>query len=144
VDDESVGRLLHDRIDRHNLEATGIREWHSITFIVGAVNDPDAGVNGWEWGGTCFVETLWVRDERRGSGLGTALMNAMEAEARRLGCTQMVLETHSFQAPAFYERRGFVRVGEVDGYPRGGAFILMTKALHNPVSPCASSRAAGP
>ena len=75
------------------------------------------------------MNSLWVRDDRRGAGLGTALMDAMEADARRLGCTLMVLETHSFQAPGFYERRGFARAGEVAGYPRGEAFILMAKPL---------------
>jgi len=75
------------------------------------------------------VKSLWVREDRRRSGLGTALMQAMEADARRLGCTQMVLETHSFQAPAFYERLGFTRAGAVTGYPRGEAFLLMVKPL---------------
>jgi GNAT superfamily N-acetyltransferase len=125
-----VRRLLSERIDAHNLETTGIRDWHPLTFVVrDASGELAGGVDGWEWGGTCFVNSLWVRDDRRGAGLGTALMDAMEADARRLGCTQMVLETHSFQAPAFYERRGFVRAGEVAGYPRGGAFILMAKPL---------------
>jgi len=125
-----VRRLLGERIDAHNLETTGIRDWHPLTFVVrDASGELAGGVDGWEWGGTCFVNSLWVRGDRRGAGLGTALMDAMEADARRLGCTQMVLETHSFQAPAFYERRGFVRAGEVAGYPRGAAFILMAKPL---------------
>ena len=106
------------------------RERHPITFVV---TDDDGelvgGIDGWEWGGACFVNALWVRDDRRGEGIGSALMDAFEAEARRLGCRQMLLETHSFQAPAFYERRGFVHSGEVAGYPRGEAFILMAKSL---------------
>jgi GNAT superfamily N-acetyltransferase len=130
VDDPAVGRLLRDRIDLHNIETTGITEWHPLTFVV---RDDDGelagGVDGWEWGGSCFVNALWVRGDRRGTGLGTALMDAIEEEAARLGCRQVVLETHSFQAPAFYERRGFVRAGEVAGYPRGEAFILMRKPL---------------
>ena len=130
VDDPSIGRMLGERIDAHNLASTGISEWHSLTFVV---RDGDgqvaAGVDGWEWGGTCFVKSLWVREGRRGSGLGTALMMEMEAEARRLGCTQIVLETHSFQAPAFYQRLGFASAGAVAGYPRGEAFLLMVKRL---------------
>jgi GNAT superfamily N-acetyltransferase len=128
--DPEVRRLLGEQIDVHNLEATGIRQWHPLTFVV---RDGDgelaAGADGWEWGGTCFVKSLWVREDRRRSGLGTALMKAMEADARRLGCTQMVLETHSFQAPAFYEQLGFAHAGGVTGYPRGEAFLLMVKPL---------------
>jgi GNAT superfamily N-acetyltransferase len=130
IEDEAVGRMLRERIDLHNIETTGITEWHPLTFVVDDEHGRlEGGVDGWEWGGTCFVDSLWVREDCRGKGLGSALMDAMEAEARTLGCRQMVLETHSFQAPAFYERRGFVRAGEVAGYPRGEAFILMRKPL---------------
>ena len=74
-----VRRLLSERIDAHNLETTGIRDWHPLTFVVrDASGDLAGGVDGWEWGGTCFVNSLWVRDDRRGAGLGTALMDAME------------------------------------------------------------------
>jgi GNAT superfamily N-acetyltransferase len=130
IEDEAVGRQLRERIDLHNIETTGISEWHPITFVVNDDNGELAGgVDGFEWGGTCFVNSLWVREDRRGEGLGSALMDAMEEAARDLGCRQMVLETHSFQAPDFYDRRGFVRAGEVAGYPRGEAFILMRKPL---------------
>jgi GNAT superfamily N-acetyltransferase len=130
IEDEAVGRMLRERIDLHNIETTGIVEWHPLTFVVDDEHGRLAGgVDGWEWGGSCFVNALWVREDCRGKGLGSALMDAMEAEARNLGCRQMVLETHSFQAPAFYEQRGFVREGEVAGYPRGEAFILMRKPL---------------
>jgi ribosomal protein S18 acetylase RimI-like enzyme len=54
---------------------------------------------------------------------------ALEEEATRLGCHQIVVETHTFQAPAFYERRGFERVGEVGGYPRGHSLISLAKPL---------------
>jgi ribosomal protein S18 acetylase RimI-like enzyme len=128
--DPEVARVLRERIDEHNMATTGIREWHPLTFVV---KDDDGelagGIDGWEWGGACYLSSLWVRDDRRGDGIGSALMDDFEAEARRLGCRQVVLETHSFQAPAFYARRGFVRCGEVAGYPRGQAFILMAKTL---------------
>ena len=133
IEDAEVGRLLREQIDDHNIRITGIAEWHPITFVVDDEHgEIVAGVDGWEWGGSCFVNALWVREDRRGEGLGSALMDAMEEAARDLGCRQMVLETHSFQAPAFYERRGFVRAGEVAGYPRGEAFILMRKPLTVP------------
>src|SRR6185312_480219 len=101
IEDAEVGRLLREQIDDHNIRITGIAEWHPITFVVDDEHgEIVAGVDGWEWGGSCFVNALWVREDRRGDGLGSALMDAMEEAARDLGCRQMVLETHSFQAPA--------------------------------------------
>jgi ribosomal protein S18 acetylase RimI-like enzyme len=128
--DPQIGQALKEHIERFNVATTGISESHQITYVVRAEHGELAGgVDGWEWGGTCFVAGLWVREDCRGRGIGSALMTALEAEARRLGCHQLALETHTFQAPAFYERRGFEQVGEVTEYPRGHGFALLSKPL---------------
>lgn len=129
-DDPGIGQTLKEHIERFNVATTGITDWHQVTYVVRDERGEVAGgVDGWEWGGTCFVAALWVRDDRRGRGIGSALMTALEEEATRLGCHQIAVETHTFQAPAFYERRGFERVGEVTGYPRGHSLISLAKPL---------------
>jgi GNAT superfamily N-acetyltransferase len=45
--------------------------------------------------------------ELRGHGLGTEVIEAAEAEAKRRGCATAVLYTITFQAPGFYERQGY-------------------------------------
>ena len=83
-----------------------------------------------------MVTHLWVAENCRSQGLGRWLLESAEAEALRRNCSQVILSTHSFQAPGFYERQGFAPVASVQDWP----------AAHSPSSkaarrPSLSSRA---
>ena len=67
------------------------------------------------------------RHERSHGDGGSQLFQTAEQEARRRGCTQIVLMTFSFQAPAFYERHGFEIVATIDEHPRGYQNFLMRR-----------------
>lgn len=123
-------QYLDDRLYEYNAARTGIDDARLLAIIVR--NDQDdivAGLYGWTWGRCCEVRTLWVHEQWRGGGLGLRLMVAAEAEARARGATQMVLSTHSFQAPEFYRRLGFEPVGQVNDYPVGHQSIFLRKRL---------------
>ena len=126
--DPTLEQFLADRLYEFNAAATGIDDGLALTI---AVRDDQgqivAGLTGHTWGGCCEIVRLWVHESQRSRGLGTRLVRAAEAEAVRRGCDQMVLSTHSFQAPSFYERLGFCRVASVADYPSGHANIVMTK-----------------
>lgn len=66
------------------------------------------------------IELTAIASSPRGRGIGTALVNALLAMARDLGCTGIRVTTtnDNLDAIAFYRRRGFhveeVRAGAVD------------------------------
>ena len=128
--DPSVAAELARRIDAFNMAAVGL---HDARDLFAAVQDERGalvgGVDGWTWGGTCWIEHLWVREDDRRNGVGGRLLDVVEAEARRRGCGQIGLSTHSFRAPAFYRRHGFEVTGEMPGYPDGHSYLLMRKLL---------------
>ena len=122
-------QYLEDRIYEFNSDATGIGAGEHLAFFVRERERIVAGICGNTWGGTCEVRQFWVEQSQRGRGLGTKLFHAAEQEARRRGCTQIVLMTFSFQAPAFYERRGFEILAAIEDHPRGHRNLLMRKRL---------------
>jgi GNAT superfamily N-acetyltransferase len=121
---------LRRRLYAHNVAATGIDDG---SLLVLSVRDEDdvlvAGLYGWTWGGTGFVDLLFVDADRRGNGLGSRLLAQAEDEARRRGCHQMLLSTHTFQAPVFYAARGYEERGRFPDYPAGEAQVMLAKRL---------------
>jgi GNAT superfamily N-acetyltransferase len=120
--------FLDERIYEYNIAATNIYDGRMMHFAIRDERDAMiAGLSGWTWGGCAAVEFLWVREDWRGKGLGTQLLVAAEKEAMECGCVQIVLDTHSFQAPEFYTKHGYEIYGVVDGYPRGFAHMHLKK-----------------
>ena len=61
-------------------------------------------------GSRFYVDDLVTDDKRRSTGVGKALVDWLQAEARRRGCPGLDLEsgTHRTAAHRFYFREGFV------------------------------------
>jgi GNAT superfamily N-acetyltransferase len=122
--------LLHARLYEYNVAATGVDDGRWLTiFVRDAEGTIVAGLHGWTWSGTGFVEVLWVTEKLRQRGLGSRLLLAAEAEARRRGCHEMQLDTNSHQAPAFYQRRGYEAIGTLPGWPANSVRIFFRKVL---------------
>ena len=123
-----LNAFLDDQIYEFNGQATGFRDGRPFA---GVIKDESgniiAAINGHTWGECCHVAHLWVHESQRGHGIGTALLRSAENEAIRRGCTQALLLTHSFQAPEFYERFGYVRQATIPNYPHGHAQYVYLK-----------------
>jgi GNAT superfamily N-acetyltransferase len=128
--ERELARRLIEHLEEFNFEASGTRDLREFLAVeMDGDDELAAGVYGWTWGGTCWIEALWVREDMRRRGLGQRLVNAAEEEARRRGCHQIALDSHTYQAPAFYERLGFEAVGKLSDYPAGHAKFLFRMLL---------------
>jgi putative acetyltransferase len=61
---------------------------------------------------TAEVKRMYVEPDQRGRGVGKGVLAALEAAARRLGATHLVLETGIYQeaAIALYRHAGFTPI----------------------------------
>lgn len=80
------------------------------------------------WNGRVIVRHLYVAASHRGRGIGRALVQEMEAFARRVGGRSLWVETPNVNVPAirFYRRMGFRLCGLDDSLygPGGGETAL--------------------
>ena len=97
------------------------------------LRDNEGKAVGGLWGETyfswLFVGLFYIPPALRLRGLGSRLLNAAEAEARKRGCIGAWLDTFAFQAPGFYERLGYERFARLDDFPPGHSRIFFTKTL---------------
>ncbi|PZQ58114.1 MAG: GNAT family N-acetyltransferase [Sphingomonas taxi] len=114
----------------HNDAAAGVTERHQVAVVIrdgeGAIVGGLWGTVGYRW---LFVQYLALPPESRGRGHGRALMAAAEAEAARLDCIGVWLDTFSFQARGFYEKLGYRVFGQIDDYPPGEARFFLSKRI---------------
>jgi len=118
--DGHIAQVLGERLYEYNVAATGVTDGREFAIVVrDHEGDLLAGLAGTTWGGYLEIMALWVRADQRGKGFGTRLLAAAEQDACAHGCRHAVLDTHSFAAPAFYQKHGYAVYGMLDGYPAG-------------------------
>jgi GNAT superfamily N-acetyltransferase len=128
--DDGLRERLGREIRAFNGAITGYHDSRLLSIAArGEHGDLRAGLSGWTWGGCGYIELLWVREDQRGTGLGSGLLATAETEIRRRGCDRVALNTHSFQAPGFYARLGYTECGRTPGYPNGHGKIHLLKLL---------------
>ena len=67
-----------------------------------------------------YLNRLYTRVEYQGRGIGSALLQRMEEEARKNRCGKVFL-TSSITARSFYEHHGYVCLGAKEAPRRGGS-----------------------
>ena len=82
-------------------------------------NEIIGGLYGRSIWGTLEVKTFVVKPEKRNKGIGRKLLIEAEREAKNRNCRFISLDTFSFQAPGFYEKLGFEKIGTETDFPKG-------------------------
>ncbi|MBL0874015.1 GNAT family N-acetyltransferase [Serratia nevei] len=126
-----ITSCIAEGLDRFNDQQIGYGDRLPLAVVV---KDPESGevlggITGRSSLGLLFLDLFYLPEALRGAGLGSELLRRFEQEGRRRGCLSAVLYTISFQAPDFYQRHGWQRMGEVPCLPPGTSRIFMSKTL---------------
>ncbi len=118
-DPDTFAAIFH-ALDASSTPLIGPTQPH---FLVIPLRDAEGLVVGGFWGCTIFrwlhVQMLFVPATLRGRGIGAALMEAAETEARERGCLGAHVDAFSFQAAPFYRRIGYAPFGVLHDFPPG-------------------------
>jgi ribosomal protein S18 acetylase RimI-like enzyme len=90
-----------------------------IGFVAGDVR---------RWESVAWIATIGVLPERRGMGVGAALLEACEQRIP-LGVIRLCVRTDNLTAIRMYERFGYLRKGEWSNYYQDGAEALVMEKV---------------
>jgi GNAT superfamily N-acetyltransferase len=130
--DADLSKALSDGLDEFNFAATGTTAADQTSLsvkVVDADGELIGGLTGWTWAGLFGISNLWIRESSRRDGWGAKILLAAEEEAKRRGCDRASVASFTFQAPAFYQRLGYVETGRTLGIPGGFEDVHMFKQL---------------
>lgn len=126
---------IEDRIYDHNSLVTGRYDARGLGFVIRNEAGQMIGVAaGYTWSGTSELKQMWIDQSYRGRGYGRALLNAFVAEASGRGVHRIWVQSHDFQAPGMYEKAGFKRMAEFEGWPDDHVNVVLCKTLSKDAS----------
>jgi GNAT superfamily N-acetyltransferase len=113
---ENIG-LIGQALSSFNTSAVGLDDQRRVAiFFKDSSDEIVAGLYGSTYWGWLEISLLWVREDLRGRGYGSQLLEAAETEALDRGCRAAMLDTFSFQSPQFYLKHGYEVFGELEAY----------------------------
>ena len=122
IQEYNTSKISHLELEKFINKPLEIISRNSDNILIG-------GVYGRTIWGTLEIKTFVVRDEFRNNGVGTSLIKEAELEAKRRNWEYISLDTFSFQAPEFYEKMGFVKIGIETDFPKGFDKIYYRKKI---------------
>jgi GNAT superfamily N-acetyltransferase len=107
-----VQTFLEKKLKAYNQQKLGPSHMKNLgLFIRGPKGRLIGGLVGFTFRGWLFTTLFWVERRYRNRGLGRWLLRKAEKLAWNRGCERARVETGNFQAPYFYPKLGYRRVG---------------------------------
>lgn len=122
IDQKSYDRIVELLIEYNLSKTQEFRNEINKPIEIIARNEQDeiiGGLYGRSIWGTLEIKTFVVKPEYRNEGIGRKLIIEAEREAKNRNCRFISLDTFSFQAPEFYEKLGFEKIGTETDFPKG-------------------------
>ena len=114
-------QIIGDLIRSYNRSKREVSESEPLNlYVEDEHGEIMAGLVAETFGNWLEIEYLFVKEDLRGQGIGSQLLQRAESEAKKRNCRFAFVNTYQFQAPAFYQKHGYKEVFTLKDYPYTG------------------------
>ena len=114
-------QIIGDLIRSYNRSKREVAESEPLNlYVEDEHGEIMAGLVAETFGNWLEIEYLFVKEDLRGQGIGSQLLQRSESEAKKRNCRFAFVNTYQFQAPAFYQKHGYQEVFTLKDYPCTG------------------------
>ena len=111
-------QIIGDLIRSYNRSKREVAESEPLNlYVEDEHGEIMAGLVAETFGNWLEIEYLFVKEDLRGQGIGSKLLQQAESEAKKRNCRSVFVNTYQFQAPAFYQKQGYKEVFTLKDYP---------------------------
>ena len=123
---QEIGNLIrsYNRLKREKAESEPLN-----IYVEDDSGELMAGLVAETFGNWLEIEYLFVKEDLRGQGIGSQLLQQAESEAKKKNCRFAFVNTYQFQAPSFYQKHGYKEVFTLKDYPYTGQRHYYQKEL---------------
>ena len=123
-------QVIGDLIRSYNRSKREVAESEPLNlYVEDEHGEIMAGLVAETFGNWLDIEYLFVKEDLRGQGIGSKLLQQAESEAKNRNCRYVFVNTYQFQAPAFYQKYGYKEVFTLKDYPYTGQRYYYQKDL---------------
>lgn len=114
-------QIIGDLIRSYNRSKREVAESEPLNlYVEDEHGEIMAGLVAETFGNWLEIEYLFVKEDLRGQGIGSQLLQQAESEAKKRNCRFAFVNTYQFQAPGFYQKQGYKEVFILKDYPYTG------------------------